>query len=241
VAGLTRIDDYKTTLRGLDGWDAYLLAHSGLPGPRANLELVQAVADEGSLERFRRWLAGDAEYLRLCGTVGLGRVIATGRLDLLGELRAYAGDARWRVREGVAIGLQRLGARDMSALLDSMRQWQSGTLLERRAVVAALCEPALLHDPDAARHVLEILDAITASLLVEPNRRTDGFKVLRQALAYGWSGAVAALPAVGKPRLEKWLTTDDHDIVWMARENLKKDRLKRMDAAWVAHWSGRAP
>jgi predicted NAD/FAD-dependent oxidoreductase len=86
-----------------------------------------------------------------------------------------------------------------------------------------------------------MLDAITTSLLAEPNRRTDEFKVLRQALAYGWSVAVAALPAAGKPLLEKWLTTEDRDLAWMARENLKKDRLKRMDAAWVAHWSGRAP
>ncbi len=194
----------------------------------------------GSLEQFRRWLASDSEYLCSCGAVGLGRFIANGQRDLLDELRERADDARWRVREGVAMGLQRLGARDMTALLESMRQWQSGTLLERRAVVAALCEPPLLREPAAAEATLAILDEITASLAAETHRRKDEFKVLRQALAYGWSVAVAALPEQGKPLLEKWLRSEDRDVAWLARENLKKDRLKRMDPAWVARVSDRA-
>ena len=46
--------------------------------------------------------------------------------------------------------------------------------------------------------------------------------------------AVAALPDVGKPLMEKWLGSDDPDIRWIMRENLKKNRLAKMDAAWVA-------
>ena len=236
-----RRDDYARELRAVSGeWNAYLQAHSGLPGPRANLELVQGAADAGSLEQFRHWLASGSEYLRLCGAVGLGRLIADGQRGLLPELRGHAGDASWRVREGVAMGLQRLGTRDMPALIDAMREWQSGTLLERRAVVAALCEPALLrHNRIASEATLTILDEITAELAAQADRRRDEFKVLRQALAYGWSVAVAALPETGKPLLEKWLRSEDGDIAWLARENLKKDRLKRMDPAWVARVSDR--
>jgi hypothetical protein len=215
-----------------------LLANSRLPGPRANLELAQSAADEGSLEHFRRWLDSGDEYLGLCGTIGLGRLVAEGNADLLAELRRHASDPRWRVREGVAMGLQRLGTVDMPALLAAMREWARGSLLERRAVVAAVCEPPLLTSADDTRAVLDLLDAITASLLAEPDRRADDFKVLRKALAYGWSVAVAALPADGKPRLERWLRSDDPDIAWLARENLKKDRLKRTDAAWVQRWLG---
>jgi hypothetical protein len=237
---VNKADAYRAALRGLPGdWDTYLEAESGLPGPRANLELVQAVADEGTLEHYQRWLKSDSEFLGLCGAVGLGRLIADGRTDLLDTLRALAGDPRWRVREGVALGLQRLGARDMTALLEVMRQWQGGSLLERRAVVAALCEPPLLRDPAAAASVLAVIDGITASLGAEQDRRTDDFKVLRQALAYGWSVAVAALPAAGKPLFERWLAADDRDIAWLAQQNLKKDRLKRMDAAWVERWASR--
>jgi hypothetical protein len=239
-AGQRLTTDYRAALRDLSGeWEAYLEATSDLPGPRANLELVQAAADEGSFEQFQRWVRSDSEFLGVCGAVGLGRLIAEGRTELLETLRALANDPRWRVREGVAMGLQRFGARDMTALLEAMRHWQDGSLLERRAVVAALCEPPLLRDSEAAAAVLEIVDHITASLSSEQDRRADDFKVLRKALAYGWSVAVAALPATGKPLLERWLASDDRDIAWLTQQNLKKDRLKRMDAAWVARWAHR--
>lgn len=184
-------------------------------------------------------MRSDSEFLGLCAAVGLGRLLADGQTELLEALRALAGDPRWRVREGVALGLQRLGARDMTALLEAMRQWQDGSLFERRAVVAAPCEPPLLRNPQAAAAVLEIVDHITASLGAVQDRRADDFKALRKALAYGWSIAVAAAPAAGKPLLERWLRSDDRDIAWRTQQNLKKDRLKRMDAAWVARWAHR--
>ncbi len=137
------------------------------------------------------------------------------------------------------MGLQRLGATDFGMLVDAMREWAGGSLLERRAVVAALCEPPLLRSPSSAASALELLDQVTASLLAERDRRADDFRVLRQALAYGWSVAVVALPDLGKPLFEKWLVSQDPDVKWLARENLKKDRLKRLDAAWVAHWLAR--
>lgn len=37
--------------------------------------------------------------------------------------------------------------------------------------------------------------------------------------------------------MEKWFNSDDADVQAVMRENLKKDRLKRMDAAWVAQWN----
>ena len=41
----------------------------------------------------------------------------------------------------------------------------------------------------------------------------------------------------GKPAMEKWLVNPDPDIVWIMRENLKKNRLARMDADWVKAWN----
>ena len=81
-----------------------------------------------------------------------------------------------------------------------------------------------------------MLDGITASIHMLPNRRGDDFRVLRQALGYGWSVAAAALPEDGKPFLKKWLACPDKDIRWIMKENLKKNRLARMDAAWVRSW-----
>jgi hypothetical protein len=40
-----RVAAYRTELRELEDWEPYLKKHSGLPGPRANLELVAAVAE----------------------------------------------------------------------------------------------------------------------------------------------------------------------------------------------------
>ena len=116
---MSKLDSYRQALRSLPAsdWSDYLLKESGLSGPRANLELVQAAADLGTAEQFRRWLAMDAaatppetalEFVPLCGAVGLGRLLAEGQLDVLPELRRHAADPRWRVREGVAMALQRV-------------------------------------------------------------------------------------------------------------------------------------
>jgi hypothetical protein len=32
--------------------------------------------------------------------------------------------------------------------------------------------------------------------------------------------AVAAAPEQGKPRFERWLESEDHDLRWVLRENL---------------------
>src|SRR3989475_2991649 len=49
-----RLEGYRNELRGLKDWEPYLRKHSGLPGPRANLELVAAVAEEADADRLWR-------------------------------------------------------------------------------------------------------------------------------------------------------------------------------------------
>jgi hypothetical protein len=239
----TKADRYREILRELDDWEPFLLAESGLPGPRANLELVAAVADLGDEALFEQLLRDGPEvaptdhprvFLAVCGVVGLGRLLAEGRLDLLIPLRGYAGDPRWRMREGVCMALQRLGRRDMDCLLDEMARWSTGTPLEQRAAAAALCEPSLLGKEGHARRTLAILDSITGSVLRREDRRSEGFKVLRQGLGYCWSVAVAALPEAGVPLMEKWLACDDRDVRWIMKQNLGKARLARADPEWVA-------
>jgi hypothetical protein len=69
--------------------------------------------NKGELELFELYAASSDEYLAVCGSAGLGRLAAEGRLDLLPTHRKLASDPRWRLREGVAMGLQRLGEADM--------------------------------------------------------------------------------------------------------------------------------
>jgi len=171
----------------------------------------------------------------LCGLVGLGRLLAEGQTEALPTLRRYAADPRWRLREGVAMALQRWGDQDMAALLAAMERWSRRSRLEQRAAAAGLCEPRLLACPEEARRVLDILDRITTSVVTAPDHKTEEFKILRQALGYCWSVAVVALPAAGRPTMERWLDTPDADVAWIMRENLKKNRLLRLDPEWVEH------
>jgi hypothetical protein len=144
------------------------------------------------------------------------------------------------MREAVAMALQRLGDEDMPKLLDEMRTWSYGNWLQQRAAVAALCEPRLLVEDTHARQTLTILDTITTNVEHAINRLGDDFVALRKGLAYCWSVAVAALPDEGKPLMEKWLMHPDKDIRWIMQENLKKNRLIRMDAPWVERWRNKS-
>lgn len=246
---MSKTDEYRAKLRTLDNWDSYLLQESGLPGPRGNLELAQVVADEGDRELFRRYTAYTAdrasvnspyEFLAFCGVVGLGRLLAEGDTRVLKALRIHASDPRWRIREAVAMALQRLGDKDMGQLIAAMREWSQGAPLEQRAAAAGLCEPRLLGRAKHVRAVLQILDKITATLEHAHDRTSEDYVALRKGLGYCWSVAVAALPKEGKAFMEKWLVTANKDIQWVMRENLKKNRLARMDPEWVKKWRDRS-
>jgi len=239
---MAKSEEYREKLRSSKDWEPFLLKESGLPGPRGNLELMQVVADEGNEQLFTSYISyspleaptnDPKEFLVACGVVGLGRLAAEGDLKWLETLRRMASDERWRTREAVAMALQRLGKSNMEVLLQEMTVWSRGNFLEQRAVAAALCEPVLLQKEHEAALVLKILDNITAALLESKDRKSEEFQVLKKGLAYCWSVAVAALPGEGKIYMDKWLGSSDRDIRWIMKENLKKNRLVRMDAKWV--------
>ncbi|HPU86172.1 MAG TPA: hypothetical protein PLE60_12670 [Candidatus Latescibacteria bacterium] len=245
---MRKMGNYRATLARLTDWEPFLLAESGLPGPRGNLELAAVVADMGTREQFDRFLSvphdqapvnSPHEFLVFCGVVGLGRLLAEGDHSLLPRIRRYASDFRWRTREAVAMALQRWGRTDMAALLDEMQHWAVGNRLEQRAAAAAVAEPALLKKPSEAIRALSLLDTITRTLPGAPDRRTEDFKTLRQGLGYCWSVVVAAVPESGEVAMERWFAADNPDVRWVMKENLKKKRLAQMDADWVTYWRDR--
>ncbi|MEW6541550.1 MAG: hypothetical protein AB1402_08060 [Bacillota bacterium] len=237
-----KVDEYRNRLKSLADWKPFLLAESGLPGKRASLELLEAVAAEGTKALFLELAAytpekapadSPHEFLAACGVAGLGKLIGWGDTDLLPELRRHAPDPRWRVRGAVAKALQYIGDADMDLLLREMDAWSRGSLYEQRAAAAGLCEPRLLAEKKHALAVLALLDRITAGLLTVDDRTSPEFKALLKALGYCWSVAVTALPAPGKEMMAKWFSSPDKDILCVMRENLKKQRLTRLDAEWV--------
>lgn len=197
-----------------------LRRNSGLPGPRANLGLAEQFADLGDLPLARELAASDDEYLAMCGVVAL--------VDPA-ELLPHATDERWRVREMVARSLQRLAKTDGDRFRTTVAEWAgSSDPLVQRAAVAAVCEPPLLKDPPNAALALETCEVVTAAFLRRSDRRTDAERVLRKALGYGWSVAVAALPHPGLDRFAALEKVDDPDAKWIVAENRKKARLARL-------------
>lgn len=222
--------------------EAFLRAHSGLPGPRGNLELIDvasAVSDRADLERWAALDAANApentpEVFLVCvGIVGLGRLVAAGDRTLLPALRRSSNDPRWRVREAVAMALQAWGDREPEALVDEMEGWAAGSPFEGRAAMAALCEPRLLRDWPMITRTLVILDRLTTSVRDAVDPKATDVRVLRQALGYGWSVAMAADMEVGRPALERWLTDPNPDVRWIVRQNLGKARLEKLAPDWV--------
>jgi hypothetical protein len=216
--------------------DAHLVAHSALPGPRANLELLDAAGDVLRRDDALRLAAlssdeapnGTAlEFLPCCGLVAVGRLIAEGDLGLIGLLRASASDPRWRVRESVAIALQRWGDSDAAAMFSAVRGWAEGSPLEARAAVAAVCEPRLLRVDACVAEAAAILDTATATLVSLERPRGEPGRVLGAALGYGWSVVIAAGPALVLPSFEQWAASSDPDVRRLVRENLSKPRFAK--------------
>lgn len=244
---MTKRSDYRAVLESLPPgqWLPYLDSESGLPGPRGNIELAEAFADVADPALITLCAQSPDEYRAMCGAVGLGRLAVEGRQGAVETLRILAEDHRWRVREGVAMALQRLGDADMRALWDLAAAWLGdGPFVQplvQRAVAAGICEPRLLRTPEDAARAVAVLHRITTAVAgADPGtRRTDQFRVLRQALGYCWSVAVAASPALGMAHLEKWAASGDKDVRWILRENLKKARLARADPDGAARLAAR--
>lgn len=152
-------------------------------------------------------------------------------------LRTAAGDSRWRVREAVAIALQRIGERDFETLRRICDDWlPTATLLERRAIVAALAHPPMLGEPGRAAYCLEVSETVASDFVTfdAAARRAEEFRVLRQGLEYAVSVFAAHDVEPGFALLERWLRSADADLRRVARSNLGKARLAKKRPTRVA-------
>ena len=227
-----------------------LETHSGLPGPRGNLELAHSFARAAAAATIGEWqwelllsmarmtqneapASSPKVFLAFCGLLALGSLHGEGlprprRRAALAALKGAASDPRWRIREASAMGLQLLGEKDPLALRKIVEEWLPGSSLwEKRAIAAALAHPPLLAEPEFALFSLDVAARILASVarIDAKRRRGDDFRVLRQALAYALSVYAAASPGEGFALLRKSASIRDDDIAWIVAQNLKKKRL----------------
>jgi hypothetical protein len=249
------VDQFVTT-----GDDQMLFDHiavnSNLPGPRGNLELAAAFADLAGqyAQEQEAWLwelcmkmalvspdeapvNDPRELIPFCGAVGIGALGAacpTLFVEAMTSLRALANDSRWRMREAVPMALQRLIARHPQETLNALEQWaSSGSPLEMRAAAAGVAEPALLKNDETARAALKLHEIIFDRVLEIEDRGPDAFKALRKGLGYTLSVVVQALPEEGFALMRRLAATQDRDVLWIVRENLKKNRLVKYFPAEV--------
>jgi hypothetical protein len=239
---MKKTDIYRDQLAEASDQITFLADNSNLPGPRGNLELLAAFTEVGNEEDFLSCIRYDenkaptntpGEFIATCGAAGLGKLIANGKTEYFPLLKDLAQDSRWRVREGVAFALQAAGKVDFNKLITEMNRWKDDNFLVQRALVAGLCEPALLKDENNADYLLGILYEIISGIDKVKNRKDPSFGVLKKGLGYGLSVAIVASPLKGKKLFEQLAEIPDKDIRWILSENLKKNRLIKMDRKWV--------
>lgn len=229
----------------------YLREQSRLPGPRANLELVNDLSHllaaivleqpENVRNLLNYLISGEktiesntpGEFVVLCGIVARGAcasVCLEWRDETLEVLRHYACSSSWRIREGVALASQRLLRVEPQETIEFLIDLAStGNYLQQRAAIAAIAEPILLHTPDMIEGALTIQQIVLERLHALPmtERKNEDFRALRQALGYTLSVVTVASPEKGFALMQSYATWGDPDIIWVLRENLKKKRLAK--------------
>ena len=230
--------------------EQYIAANSNLPGPRGNLELALAFGDviakqtaqATRVDALWNLCAGLAEIppeaapvndprelIPFCAVIGLGAigsVVEAYCQPALARLHRLAGDPRWRMREAVCFGLQRLLETQKGETLAALESWvAAGDLLQMRAAAAGLAEPALLDDQEIAMAALQLHRDILARVSEAQDRRSDAFRTLRKGLGYTLSVVVCAAPDEGFELLAELAKPGDRDVNWIVKQNLKKNRL----------------
>ena len=237
---------------------SYLESRSNLPGPRANLALLNTFADAAVAHRspelfaeLDSWLATPlidspvntpAEFPVACSAAGLASFVdGNMTIALDGCLRKAAHDVRWRTREALVLGLQRTGQRDAGPVITLATRWAStGDPFLERAAISTLAHQPLLNGCAVAETALDLTSEIIDRLQTLPSalRKTEGNRVLEKALGFAISVFVAEAPEIGFPHLERWLMAGDKTTRRIINENLGKARLSGPFGTEVANLKG---
>jgi hypothetical protein len=227
-----------------------LETNSNLPGRRANLEFADAFAE--LIDEFaethgeRLWeLCGalvelspevapvddPKEFIPFCGTVAVGALgssVDAFYEDTLTMLKKLSRDRRWRMREAVRMGLQKLLRKHPEKTFEALQNWiPEGDPLEMRAVAATVSNLELLLDQGFANRVLDLHKEILDQIGPIEARKTKSFRALRKALGYTLSIVICALPEAGFAVVDELIVSKDTDLIWIAKNNLKKRRVLR--------------
>jgi hypothetical protein len=250
---LTKAYDDAVVRRDTRALRDLLARGSGLPGPRINQALVDAFAEESrsrgaaadrllvelaSLDAFVAPGATPLEMLPVCGVAGAAARAAQDDAALergLALLHDRADDLRFRVRDAVALGLARIGARRGAALADAVASWMDG-FFHAAAVVRALADPAwlaALPKPEAA--VARLDEAFELAHGAQRSAaRYPGHKALVEALSASPRTLAERFGVPVFDLLERWAQVKDPVLREVVEKNLGGARLAGRHAAEVA-------
>lgn len=222
--------------------EEYLQLRSGLPGPRANLELAarfargyaRAEISDTAWILLTGWAEDPGEYLPFCAVQACAAHYSFAdslrRSRIKQMLKQAMNDARWRVRESAAIGLQYVGEYNFPVLQELLDSWRpEATMLEQRAFLAGLAHPPLLKSKDQAQYSLGLAAEITDGILEGRAAGYDPehFRVLSKGLEYSLSLFVAAEPEAGFAMLDRLAASGDDRMIRIVKSNLSKSRLSK--------------
>jgi hypothetical protein len=228
----------------------YLVSNSNLPGPRGNLELAYSFVETIEIyfsknpELLWKLCAGlsgispdeapvndPKEFLPFCGTYGIGAIgsISAEHFDnAMLYLKRLAADSRWRTREAVAMGIQKLLLRHPEKTLNELDRWIVDEFwLVMRAAAAGVAEPLLLKKKEVSLRGLDLHKKIFDRILSAEDRKSYEFKAMKKGLGYTLSVVVSFVPKQGFDYMHRIAQSKDSDILWIIKQNLKKNRLTK--------------
>ncbi|MCU0690686.1 MAG: hypothetical protein MUF54_04730 [Polyangiaceae bacterium] len=236
----------------------WLARRGGLPGPRANVRLARAVAEElvqagAPLRPVRaQMLAKDASvapettaevFLPMVGVLALGveasrASAAAERTQLVQQLHRHAEDPRRHVRHAVVLALQTVLLAHPEQGVEELAAWTDG-YLHAEAALLALCQAEVLARLRSPKGVLGRLRE-AFSLASEANRahqRSHGFRSLLRTLPTSIAIAGKRFPA----DVTQWLTmcaTEQaphmREVVDAAVADLRRVGLRQADVEGIA-------
>jgi hypothetical protein len=224
----------------------------GLPGPRANAGVVLAFANEcvargtradalvatmATLDVEAAPGATKYEIIPMCGVAALGARAASDptAMRALATLHDCAEDLRFRVRDGVADALARIGEARGEPLAHDLASWMDG-YFHAAAVLRAISDPKWLTRISSAAVVIERLDEgfELAKNAPRATSRYPGFKSLVEVL---YLAPVEAAARFGVPVFEmlaRWSGTKDPALREIVAKVLSAPKLSGRFAEEVA-------
>lgn len=228
----------------------YFINNSNLPGRRANLELANAFVDISvefnenlskelwdlclyliSFDDNKAPTNDPKEFLSFCGTWAIGTIGASYPeyyYESLILLKKLSTDLRWRMREAVAFGLQKLIMKHPNKTLTEIRHWiEDVNWLTMRAIVAGVAHPSVLINNQLSEIALELHELIFSKIISSDDLSSEEFKILKKGLSYTLSVIVQANPDIGFKFLNDYRYNENKQIQLIIKENLKKKRLMK--------------